>query len=377
MFARSRPIDAHGSEAIAETVRWIETTALDGERYRYARGCPATLLATCFAVLGLELLGELSSMPAARRRTLTAGIASCQDARTGLFRDPLHDDAELYKLRKFTPLYVRWQETYFALHALDALAAAGASETPFRPPAALDFFEPFRDRRTLDTWLDGLGFDDFWFSSNYVMFLLFFALVCEGEQSPTAHRVLDYLDARQDPETGFWGTAQGASRFNGMAGAFHVYGFYRHLRRPIAYEDAAIRATLALQEKSGLFGDAGGGACEDVDAIDILVKLRPGSPAQAREVSVALERALAGLARCRRPDGGYSWKSADAGAHHEITYSGLERLRARSDESDVWSAWFRPLGIALAAEHLGSLGRWRPVFRRLPLLGFHRPGGRR
>jgi hypothetical protein len=367
LFSRHpRPQPSESPETIAATRAWIEAQVCTPEGYRFAPGCPTTLLATCFGVLAHELLGGLDGLAAERRQLLVRSICDCQSPSSGLFRDRLHGDDQLYKLVKFTPLYVEWQQTYFALHALDALGA--------EPRHPLAFVEPFRDPAALDTWLRMLAFDDFWFSSNYVMFLLFFLIREHGKSSPAAHRVLDALDARQDPQTGFWGTQQGASLFNGMAGAYHVYGFYRFLGRPLAHQDAALRSTLSLQKASGLFGEREGGACEDLDAIDILVKLRPESAAREREVRGALERSLEGLRACRRADGGYSWSSAQRGAApRTVRYSGLDTLTVRSDQSDLWSAWFRPLALALARSRLELPEAWPVRYRRVPLLGWHDP----
>jgi hypothetical protein len=282
-----------------------------------------------------------------------------------LFRDPAHGDSVLFSLRKFTPLYVEWQETYFALHALDALGG--------KPRYPLSFVEPFSDPRVLSAWVRGLDFVDFWFSSNYLMFLLCFLLESEGERSPTCHALLDLLDARQDPQTGFWGTNQGASLFNGMAGAYHLYGYYRFLERPIAHQAEALRATLSLQEKTGFFGGPGGGPCEDLDAIDILAKLQPGGAAQERQIRTCLKGALEALRSCRLPNGGYTWWPSRARLEHRVvTYSGLPDLQTRTDVGDIWSAWFRPIGIALACHRLGEPLAWPARFRRIPLLGWHR-----
>lgn len=362
---RPKPV-VETKASIARTSAWIEREAALPDGYRMSSRSVRTLLATCFGVLAHELLGSLDELPAARRQMLVDGIKAAQSPETGLFRDPLHTDAVLYRLQKFTPAYVEWQETYFALHALDAL-----SEKPTHP---LAFMEPFSSRLAIEGYLRSLSFQDFWFASNPIMFLLFFLVFQEGAESARANFVLDLLDQRQDPNTGYWGTQQGASLFNGMAGAFHVYGFYDYLNRPIHHQDRALRSTLELQERTGLFGGPGGGPCEDLDAIDILVKLEPSSAELDRDVRKGLERAMEGIRASGSEDGGYSWHSAQRGAKPEIiNYSGLETLRTRTNESDLWSAWFRPLALALARDRLGLERAWAVRYRRLPLLGWHPP----
>lgn len=358
--------DLPTDEAMRASLQWMEGTLATETGYRFAAGAPESLLATCFGVLAHEHLAGLAQLPEARRRVLAARIQGCQSAETGLFRDPQHGDDVICRLHKFTPLYIEWQETYFAVQALDALGA--------RPGHALSFVRAFQSGPGLDTWLRTLPFDDFWFSSNYLMFLLCFLLVEEGDGSPTAHRILDALDARQDPATGFWGTQQGASLFNGMAGAYHLYGFYEHLGRPIHHQAEAVRSTLRTQERSGLFGALGGGPCEDVDAVDILARLQPGSSDDDAAVRAGLDKALAALLRCRGADGSWRWSAALPGVKaSKVRYSGLSTLVADSDAGDIWSVWFRPLAIAVACDRLGKRIQWRPTYRRLPMLGWYRP----
>ncbi len=363
------PLELPDDAAMRETLLWMDRALATERGYRFAAGAPETLLATCFGVLAHEHLAGLAHLPEARRQALVAHIQGFQSAESGLFRDGQHSDEVICRLHKFTPLYIEWQETYFALHALDALGARA------RHPLA--FVKPFQAPLGREAWLRTLPFDDFWFSSNYLMFLLFFLLLEEGDQSATAHHILDALDARQDPATGFWGTQQGASLFNGMAGAYHLYGFYEHLGRPIHHQAEAVRSTLRTQERSGLFGALGGGPCEDVDAVDILARLRPGSSDDDQQVRAALEKALSALLRCRGADGSWRWSAALPGVKaSKVRYSGLPTLVADSDAGDIWSAWFRPLAIAVACDRLGKRMDWRPTYRRLPMLGWYQPGVR-
>lgn len=345
---------------IRATAAYVEDVLGTPEGYRFAPGCPTTLLATSLGVCALELLGALDTLSEARRAQLTRSLRARQ-RQDGSFKDPLHGDEVLQTLRKFPPLYVDWQETYFALHALDALGA--------EPEHPLAFAELFQDRRVLEPWFRSLRFDDIWLSSNLVMFAASFFLASDAPEA--AHTLLDLLDAWQDPETGFWGTGQGASLFNGMAGAFHFYGFYQYLDRPIAHQAAAVRSTLSLQEPSGLWGEPGGGPCEDLDAVDILVKLSC-APEDEERVQVALERALSALRACRNDDGGYRWLSPQPGVRgREHVYSGLPTLKTTSARGDLWSCWFRPLAIALAEDRLGRSSSWPLRYRRMPLLGWH------
>jgi hypothetical protein len=120
-----------------------------------------------------------------------------------------------------------------------------------------------------------------------------------------------------------------------------------------------------------LFSAPGGGPCEDLDAVDILVNLKPDTDEDERAVAAGLEKALESLRACRLEGGGYRWTAPVPGAKvKNVTYSGLPTLKVRSDAIDLWSIWFRPLAIALANHRLGRDNVWTPRYRRLPLLGY-------
>ena len=120
--------------------------------------------------------------------------------------------------------------------------------------------------------------------------------------------IFSYLDSTQDPETGYWGTNQGASLFNGMAGAFHFYFFYVYCNRHIQYVEKIIDSTLALQHHDGLFSPAGGGGhCEDLDAIDILVKFSQLSSYRESEVDISLNKAIYALLENKNSDSGFCY----------------------------------------------------------------------
>ncbi|MBN1610926.1 MAG: hypothetical protein JW940_30120 [Polyangiaceae bacterium] len=82
------------------------------------------------------------------------------------------------------------------------------------------------------------------------------------------HRLLDRLDALQDPLTGFWGTTA-SSLAHKMYGAAHLYLFYDWHDRPVRYASNGINAALSLQRASGLFGRRDGGAREDYDGVEV------------------------------------------------------------------------------------------------------------
>jgi hypothetical protein len=386
-----------GSSLLRDQVLlWVRECQRDGTEGPVYVLSPAasepTALSLCFAILTAEIYDAL---PDSQREGWQQMLQAIQDPSTGLFVDPLLSADDLEPGSPGID-YLLYQTTYFALHALDALGC--------RARYPLHFIAPFYDVAFLETWLEGLDWSNPWKESNWVMFIasaLYLAWEGENDQSAlfALNHLLDWLNLRQDPKTGFWGLQDGAALLDAMAGAYHFLPFYFCLDRSVHYPDQMIESTLALQQPDGLFHpDGGGDTCLDVDAVDILVKCSLVTPHLASKVRAALDQAYYGLLDNQSADGGFcrarhrplppkSWKRRFGEAFgldrllrkpysppREIWhYSGWEKMPFDVHQGDLWSTWFRSYGLALISsrypKEFPSDGRWR--FRRVPALGWH------
>ena len=364
--------------------------------HRIAASSPHyTLLASCSAVLARELLDDLATLSPFQQQEWAQFIAEHQSSETGLFLDPLLQQGDLPE-SGHNWQYVTWQFTFFGLAALDALGA--------QPPYPLTFLKTFLDSNDVEYWLATRDWTNPWLESNNIMFLVSF-VIQEWERTGNsiyegaAHAIFDWLDDHQNPETGYWDLGQGASLLNAMAGAFHFYFLYFYLGRPVNYAERIIDSTLALQQPDGLLDPrGGGGACQDLDAIDILVKFSLLTDYRAEDIKATLIRAFEAILRNQNPDGGFCeakrppWRKSLKRRVAELvaldrllnrpwqgrpieylSYSSWDKMRYRVDESDLWSTWFRPLALALISirypgEFIDDIN-WQ--FRRTPALGCH------
>ncbi len=369
------------------TLDWVQgLEAGNGSVFPIVASSPfRTLEATCFGIFVYELFGALDSVPEERRGEWREFILACQDAQTGIFYDPLLRHADV--AAPYDWEYVTWQMTFFALGALDALGAKPRYRTTFR--------DLLKTPSAVGERLDGGNWTEPWGESNRVMFLLTF-LLNEGAVD-LAHCVLNWLDAHQDPETGFWGTQHGATLREGMAAAFHFYSYYFYLDRPVHHAQAIIDHTLQLQEPDGLYtAGGGGGACADLDAVDTLVKFSLLTDYRAEDIKASLSRSYSAILANQRPSGAFceavrppTPKSVKRRVGEALLLDklfrkpyrpyvaevcrGWEKTRYLCNEGDLWSTWFRPLALALVStrypgEFIDDIS-W--AFRRAPGLGWH------
>ncbi|RJP56602.1 MAG: hypothetical protein C4541_12130 [Candidatus Auribacter fodinae] len=335
------------------------------------------LLSTCFAVLALQTINKLQETKCTE--ALKQYILNHQ-IKNGTFIDE--------RIFKTAPAsqqeYLAHQATDFALMALQALRA----ETELKYP--LLFLQPFHSDKFLIQWFNSLNWNSIWGISNNIMFVLnflFFEQRCfDTDNRSYISLIFDELDKRQDPQTGYWIQNDKRNLLFEMAGAYHFYIHYVFADRPIAYMDKIIDSTLMLISDDGLFHpQGGGGACEDLDAIDILVKLSCLNPYRYEDIKTALTRAHQRIYENRNPDGGFCWAKRDpfsalkllaiplkwnasldigtqldfkkrillnqirqlTGTTSSWKYSCCEGLQTSISTSDMWSAWFRPLALAL------------------------------
>lgn len=353
-------------DACRRASRWLAEMATPAG-FRFCAGGEATLSSTAVGVLLAEGLGAMSDLPLDWKR-FAESIRTAQDEATGLFIDPLFAQVPL-EGDLHGEEYFHWMNTYFALHALDALGE--------RPRHRLSFLDPFLEGDAARRWLERLDWSNPWRESNRVMHLLsalLFSLKWEanGRAAEIYHEVLDWLDEHQDERTGLWGTEQGATLLNAAAGAYHFVPFYRYARRPVRGWSKIADACLELQQEDGLFGPAaGGGACEDADAIDLLCAAARAQKRVSPEIRQALTRAFWAIWNMQREDGSFPYANVPGDAVYQ--FSSWPAMKARLNGGDVWATWFRLVALhtirALLGDDLPPLGAW--TFRRFPALGFH------
>ena len=349
--------------------KWLDGMKA-GDGFRFSAATPCTLLSTCIAILLHEGLESLESVSQEERKSWCLYVQSCQDPSTGRFLDPLLEqypiESELHNRD-----YIELLMTYFAIQALDALGVAAVHPS--------HFLAQFESPGAIAAWLDRLDWSNPWLETNRVMFVLA-GLIHRAEKEGNAdapglyHQVLDWLDRAQDPQTGLWGTQQ-ASLLNKIAAAYHLVPFYEYVHRPVRCVSRIIDAALSLQQDDGLFGASpGGGACEDLDVIDLLATFTSQVNYRASDIKRSLIRGFWSVWNLQNADGGFPY--AARASRQTYRFGSWAPLESDLRESDVFASWFRLMALETVRctypEDLPEIGPWR--FRRWPALGFHHLG---
>ena len=374
--------------------------------FRFSPRSPVCLLGSCCAALACEVLSSFPLWTSTQVEAWASFIQTFQ-RQDGWFEDPyLQPNAG----NALDSDYLRGHATFLAVMALDALGR--------KPIYRLKFLDRWKDDDQLYEWIDRLEWTNPWRESNWVEWIGYW-LLADGQLTssdvPITRELyprgfaglLGWLDDHQDPVTGYWGNPpfEGPQRILcQMAGAYHHYVFYYATNKHIRYVERLVDHTLSLQQLDGLFAPhrVGGGPCEDLDAIDILANMHRLTDYRRDDIEKGLKRALIALLRNQRSNGAFvyafhsdcsAWISksfrtlfcptyspgllkrlqtlrqyVEVAKHGSVDfYGGCQGISFRIKEGDMFSQWFRPLAIAIAASAIGrnrSPVWWPFGFRR-------------
>lgn len=347
---------------IRRYLEYVESNRLKGApygRYVYRRGDDIPLAyCSVYGALARDLIGDLDTLSAEERAQWIEYINryQCED---GLYRDPafgLPDDLSDVPLRADSGWaggiagWGWWHMTNHIYCALDSLGAVAP-----RPLRLLEDF--YAEKIIIEDWLAERHWDLAWSVSNEVLNLgafLFYARDFHGvaQAGLLAERLLDWLDAHMDEETGYWGTDCSSSPFaklQAMCGAYHHYILYDYAGRVIPRLERIVDTTLSLQNPSGGFAlGGGGGACEDIDATFILVSTYSRSAYRREEIRAALAKVAPAILSHQNEDGGLVYLRGKPYLY------GVARMSSDADQSCMFPTWFRMLSVALSAQVLND-----------------------
>ena len=333
----------HFTSRISEFVQSLRTDTI-GE----FRMCPdgnVTLYASCFAVMTLHYLGVLSNLSQETRRQWAEYILQWQDPISGYFMGP-----ELVR-EEITSTEHDWDvvRMHLAVHVLPALDLLGV-----QPKYPLSFAHVYIDIEYLLQWLNARNWARAWLEGNNLLFIgQFLVHLRDIEHIPEAQSGIDlyfeWLDRHIDPISGLWGAVTNhTSRAHALYGAYHqllVYFFEEHA---VPYPEALVESTLKVQEFDGGFALSGnGGACEDVDAINVLVNLYQRYDYQRPVIRRSLRRAYKAVLSRMTPEGGfvYEWNAP-------FLHMSIPRTRGPANIPHLFASWFGVHTLALIAEVL-------------------------
>jgi hypothetical protein len=238
--------------------------------YRTAVNREPDLYATCNAAMIRYIVNDLE-LEEKQRKEWVDYINSYQAPETGK-----------YPSERFLHLFGT------AIRALNMLGGQ-----PEYPPA---FLKQWDDLEYTKQWMENLRWDLPWEPSILILHVAAprgAAVTPDGNPDPERRQwlsaVLDWLDAKQDPVTGYWGPNCGSSTFDGMGATFHFFPLYEAVDREVHYACQLIDSTIAIQNsKYGTWG----GVFADMDAVSMLVHLYSQSDCRREQIERSVRTSI-------------------------------------------------------------------------------------
>lgn len=338
-----------------EILAYIELQRMEGFAYKFAaHQTTPVLYASVYAVMIKGLLGELDKLTREEKQAWGDYINSFQREADGLYYDPnLAGDA----FEHIGTWGEGWGKHHLIAHVIIALKRLGV-----KPKFELKYLAPFYDEEYLVKWMEGFEFGEkVWTESNYFMNLYSVLEYARDElDDAKAGKSVEVMKAwllkKQRPETGMWHARDYATltplmKLFVVRSAYHFYPLFEYEGDKITHAEKIVDAILPLQNSLGGWTVEGwnSGACEDIDAMEPLMRLyKEVDSERQKKIAAALRRTMPWIFAARCNDGGFSFyvRSAQEYGGHQLTSS-------KRDESSMFATWFRLLTIAYATKVLG------------------------
>lgn len=311
--------------------------------FRYSANCQnATLYASAYACMTYCLLGKLEGNSASQKRKWADYFDSFQNSENGMFYDPVVVN-DIYEESDW------WGARHLALHMISAYAALG-----IRPKYEFGFLKQYYDVHKIQTWLDGfdwsgesIGLTDVDNKIMNIGCLLQYQRDTWADASAGAavEFLKNYLRSKINPQTGMWmkvDTVNLDQRSRMVQFAYHLLLIYFYDNDFNFDHEKIIHHVLNTQNKYGGYGvQYNSSACEDIDSIDILVRLYPYvSDSLKKKISQSISLATPWVLANQVVDNGFVFRLNSA-----LKY-GHQEMNALANIGAMFPTWFRTLSIA-------------------------------
>ena len=145
-----------------------------------------------------------------------------------------------------------------------------------------------------------------------------------------------------------------------VRGAYHFYPLFEYDGIKVPYREKIVDFILPLQNRWGAFApeECRSGACEEIDALEPLIRFSHELGYRTTAVRAAVRRSLIWCLSSRCPDGGFSFYPCAGQA-----YGGHPLTTNLAGESSLFATWFRTLTLAYQLRFLGiansfNIGRY-------------------
>lgn len=244
-----------------------------------------------------------------------------------------------------------WGARHFVPHGIIAL-----ERLQEKPDYELNFLKPFMDYEGMRSVMEALDWRHVWGTSNFVMNIGvcmqytrdFMKQDCYND---SIKAIQDWLCSNVRGDNGMWYRGETINKkisYEIIRGAYHLYPLLIYDGMDFPYKERAIDLLLQMQNPFGGFDfRKNSGACEDIDAIEPLIRLGIACKGyRENDIQNVIRRAFFWVAQNQMEDGGFVYRKG------ERFWYGHKNMSSGVNESNLFATWFRYLSIEYMYEYL-------------------------
>lgn len=318
-------------------------------KYKYSHSCSKpTLYSSVYACMALALTGELERYSVRERAHWIKYFDGFQSESDGLFYDTVVD-SDLFRNADW------WGVRHLAMHISTAYTYLGG-----RPRFPFRFLDQYCAPNYINKWLQDVDWSTPFGTAvdldNKIMSVgaLLQYQRDEWDDCAAAKAVKclqECLMQKRNPTTGLWGgydPQDVMERSRMVQFAYHLLPLFFYDNLPVESPEKIIVHALATQNRLGGFGPRlNSSACEDIDSIDILVRLaHHAQPKLRSQVDYALRDSFDWVMCNQVSDGGFVFRL------NEPLFYGHSEMSSMSNEGALFPTWFRMLSIAYMCRYM-------------------------
>lgn len=302
-----------------------------------------------YACLLLDLYGELDKLSKEGNAQWVAYFDSFQSSEDGLFYDS-RIDGNTYRTCNW------WGAEHLCPHIIAAYTALGA-----KPKYEFEWVKKYYDKKVLKELLDSCDWESAIPNENDIDNKIMNVGVMLQYQrdfwdDKEARKAVDYLKTylreKLKSETGMWGTYDVNEKEElprMIQFSYHLFRIFMYDKEMMISPERIIDNIIKSQNKYGGFGASlNSSACEDIDAIDVLIYTANQVDYRKTDIIRCLSYALQFVLANQNADGGFVFRRDEAfGYGHHL-------LSSKKNESGMFPTWFRTLCLAYMARYMGD-----------------------
>lgn len=246
-----------------------------------------------------------------------------------------------------------WGAKHLIPHILIAYDRIGSI-----PKKEFSYLRPFYKGEYAREWINSLDWRNSWAASNKVMnigvALLYSRDFMKIDIGNGFNEIRKWLLDNMNQKYMVWHKGpiiSNASKYDCVRGAYHILPLLLYDGFHFPETKSAVKLIGQLQNKWGGFNSSIiSSACDDIDAIDYIIRIEQKQDGIKEELKTILEKSIDNTLSNRNKDGGFCFSRSK----HGFQYGDCPILKSNANESNIFGTWFRIVCLEEIFDFLGK-----------------------